>query len=168
MKYKNAYQTCAWITWYMFPVQCEEVRTNHLTPLLAVTMPYDCCWFFVWQANCIEDFKWRLHFQDGVAFWRGCFEGRYIFEGPNRVWRASKTSTLNTSSEQPTSWLQITTRGEPAVSSTGWVWEDTTTGLMKVETSGESPAMLGESMEEYTSSNEWMNGRATPENDVNM
>ena len=26
--------------WYMFPVQCEEIRINHLTLLLVVTMPY--------------------------------------------------------------------------------------------------------------------------------
>jgi hypothetical protein len=30
--------------WYMFLVQCEESRINHLTPLLVMTMPY-ACWF---------------------------------------------------------------------------------------------------------------------------
>ena len=52
----------------MFLVQCEESRINHLTPLLAVTMPYPC--WFLWWADYIENFKWRLHFQLGVAFWR--------------------------------------------------------------------------------------------------
>ena len=57
-----------------------------------MTMPY-ACWF-LWRAYYIEDFKWRLHFQFGVAFWR---VKRYVnFEGPNRVWRALKTSILNT------------------------------------------------------------------------
>ena len=63
----------------MFPIQCEEVRINHLTPLLVRKMPYTC--WFLWWANGIEDFKWRLHFQFGVAFLNGCFE-RGIF------WRA--------------------------------------------------------------------------------
>ena len=39
---RNSYWTCAWIIWYMFPVQCHERRTNHLTLLLVVTMPYAC------------------------------------------------------------------------------------------------------------------------------
>ena len=98
----------------MFPVQRKKLKINHLTPLLAVTMPYDC-WFLL-QVDYIEDFKWRSHFQLGVVFWRvvlkevyferiedfrwrlhfqygdslkGCFE-RGIF------WRALKTSMLNT------------------------------------------------------------------------
>jgi hypothetical protein len=41
--------------WYMFPVQREELRINHLTPLLVVTMPY-ACWF-LWWIDYIEDFK---------------------------------------------------------------------------------------------------------------
>ena len=81
--------------WYMFPVQCEEIRINHLTLLLVVTMPY-ACWF-LWRADYIEDFKWRLHFQFGVALWRVVLREVY-FEGSNRVWRALKTSILNTAS----------------------------------------------------------------------
>ena len=77
----------------MFLVQCEELRINHLTPLLVVTMPY-ACWF-LWWVDYIEDFKWCLHFQFGVAFWRVVLRKVY-FEGPNRVWRALKTSILNT------------------------------------------------------------------------
>ena len=54
--------------WYMSPVQCEELRIKHLTLLLILTMPY-ACWFLC-RAKYIEDFKWRRHFQFGVAFWR--------------------------------------------------------------------------------------------------
>ena len=73
----------------MFLVQCEELRTNHLTPLLVVTMPY-ACWF-LWWADYIEDFKGHLHFQPGVVFWRSVLREVY-FEGSNHVWRALKTS----------------------------------------------------------------------------
>ena len=79
--------------WYMFLVQCEELRGNHLTPLLVVTMPY-ACWFLWWWADYIKDFKWRLHFQFGVAFSRVVLREVY-FEGPNRIWRTLKTSILN-------------------------------------------------------------------------
>ena len=64
----NSYWTCAWIIWYMFPVQCEELRINHLTLLLVVTMTY-ACWFLR-RADYTEDFQSRLHFQFGVAFRR--------------------------------------------------------------------------------------------------
>jgi hypothetical protein len=50
----------------MFPVQFEELKINHLTPLLVVLMLYTC--WFLWWADYIEDFKGRLHFQFGVAF----------------------------------------------------------------------------------------------------
>ena len=33
-----------------------------------MTVPYTCR--FLWRADYIEDFKWRLHFRFGVAFWR--------------------------------------------------------------------------------------------------
>ena len=75
---QNSYWTCAWIIWYMFPVQREELKFIHLTPLLVVTMPY-ACWF-LWRAYYIEDFKWRLHFQSRVAFWRIVLREVY-FEG---------------------------------------------------------------------------------------
>ena len=75
----------------MFSVQCEELRTNFLTLFLVVTMRF-ACWF-LWRAYYIEDLKWRLHFQFGVAFWRVVLREVY-FEGPNRVWRASKTFNL--------------------------------------------------------------------------
>ena len=64
----------------MFPVQCEESKINHLTLLLVMTVLY-ACWF-LWRANYIKDFKWRLHFQFGIAFWRVLFWERCIF------WRA--------------------------------------------------------------------------------
>ena len=43
-------------------------------------------------------FKWRLHFQYGVAF-RRVLLGEVYFEGPNHIWRALNTSLLN-------KWLQ--------------------------------------------------------------
>ena len=80
--------------WYMFSIQCEELTCQvHLTPRLVVTMPY-ACWF-LWQVDYAEDFKWCLHFQFGVAFWRALLRA-VNFEAPNRVWRALKTSILNT------------------------------------------------------------------------
>jgi hypothetical protein len=77
----------------MFHVQCEELRINHLTPFLVVTMPY-ACWF-LWRAYYIEDFKWRFHFQFGVAllFWeRYILKGQIAFQGH---WRL-QSWTLNT------------------------------------------------------------------------
>ena len=97
MKYKTHINTCAWIIWYMFLVQCEELRINHPTLLLVMTMPY-ACWF-LWRAYYIEEFKWRLHFQFGSVFWRVVLREVY-FEGPNRVWKALKTSILNIVSHQ--------------------------------------------------------------------
>ena len=69
---------------YMFSVQCEEIKNHHLTLLLVVTMPYTC--WFLCRVYYIEDFKWRLHFQFGVAFGRvvlrGVFlKGHIAFEG---------------------------------------------------------------------------------------
>ena len=58
----------------------------------SVTMPY-ACWF-LWQAYYIEDFKWHLHFQFGVVFWKVVLREVY-FEGPNCTWRTLKTSILN-------------------------------------------------------------------------
>ena len=85
----------------MFPVQCEELRINHIISFFAVTMPY-ACWF-LWQAHYIEDFMWRLHFQFGVAFGRVVLREVY-FEGPNCVWRALRTSILNTA-PVPCPWM---------------------------------------------------------------
>jgi hypothetical protein len=76
--------------------QCEELELNHRTPLLVLIVPY-ACWF-LWRTDHIEDFKWRLHLQFGVAFWRLFWE-RYIFEGPNGVWRALKPSILSIAQE---------------------------------------------------------------------
>ena len=39
-------------------------------------MSYAC--YFLWRADYIEVFKWRLHFQFGVAIWRVFFLERYI------------------------------------------------------------------------------------------
>ena len=92
MKYKIHIKVVHELCGTCFRYNVEKFRINHLTPLLVVTMPY-ACWF-LWWANYIEDFKWRLHFQLGVAFWRIAWREVY-FEGPNRVWRALKTSILN-------------------------------------------------------------------------
>ena len=81
------------MTWYMLLIQFREVRINHLTTFLVVTMPYACR--FLWWTEYIEDFKWCLHFQFGVAYWRVALREEY-FEKPNRIWRALKTSILNT------------------------------------------------------------------------
>jgi hypothetical protein len=76
-----------------------KIRSNHLTPLLVVTMPFTC--WFLWHVDYIEGFKRRLPFQFGVAFWRGVLR-EVCFEGPDHVWRALKTSILNTDSTPPT------------------------------------------------------------------
>ena len=84
---QNSYQTCARIIWYIFSIQCEELRINQLTPLLVVTIPYTC--WFLWRVDYIENFKWRLHFQFGVVFWRAILRAVYL-ERPNCVeghWR---------------------------------------------------------------------------------
>ena len=85
----------------------EEVRINHLTPLLVMTMSY-VCWF-MWWVVYIEDLKWCLCSQIGVAFWRVVLWEVY-FEGPNRVWRALKTSFLNTDSTTSRLWKPRCTR----------------------------------------------------------
>ena len=87
MKYKNHTKLV-----YMLSVQCEELRIKHLTLLLVLTMPYACWVLCRW--DYIEDFEWCLHFQFGVVFWRVVVREVY-FEGPNRIWRALKTSILN-------------------------------------------------------------------------
>ena len=76
----------------------EELRINHLTLLFVVIMSY--AWWFLWRAKYIEDFKWCLHFQFGVAFWRVVLREVY-FEGLNRIWRALKTSILNIDPKYP-------------------------------------------------------------------
>ena len=80
---QNSYWTCAWIIWYMFPWQCNEIRINHLSPLLVVTMPYTCR--FLWQANYIEDFKWRPRCQLGVAFWRVVLREVIVWRAKSRL-----------------------------------------------------------------------------------
>ena len=67
----------------MFPTQYEESRTNHLTPLHAMTMPY-ACWFLL-RVYHIDDFKWRLSSSTWGCILKDCFE-RGIF------WRAKSRS----------------------------------------------------------------------------
>ena len=78
----------------MFLVQCEELRINHLTPLLVVTMPYTC-WFFcggqIILTTSSDVFIFNIELRFEKLFWE------VYFERPNRVWRALKTSILNTS-----------------------------------------------------------------------
>ena len=87
----------------MFLVRCEESRTNHLSPLLVVTMPYTC--WLLWWVDYIEDFKWCCHFQLGVVFWRVVLRELY-FEGPNRIWRALKDFNLEHCMWRLSTWEQ--------------------------------------------------------------
>ena len=48
-----------------------------------------------WRAYYIDDSKWRLHFQFGVAFWWAAFWEVY-FKRPKWVWRTLKTLIWNT------------------------------------------------------------------------
>ena len=66
----------------------NHLRINHLTLLLIVIMP--CACWFLWRADYVEHFKIHLHF----LIW-GFVLREVYFEGPNRVWRALKTSILN-------------------------------------------------------------------------
>jgi hypothetical protein len=99
-EYRNEIQS-SYQTWYMFPVQCEELWIDHLTPLLVVTMPY-ACWF-LWRTYYIEDFKWRLHFQFGVAFWRIVLLKRGIFSKTKSRLKGIEDSNLEHCSQRPLS-----------------------------------------------------------------
>ena len=79
MKYKTHIKLVHELLWYMFPIQCEELRINYLTPLFVVTMPYTCG--FLWWADCIEDFKWHLHFANLGLRFEELFRERYILKG---------------------------------------------------------------------------------------
>ena len=85
----------------------EELRNNHLTLLLVMTMPY--AWWFLWWEDCIEDFKWRCHFQFGVAFWRVVFERGIFWRAKSRL-KGIETSILNTSSKSLPNARHITRR----------------------------------------------------------
>jgi hypothetical protein len=112
----NSYSICAWIIWHMFPIQCEESKINCLNMFLVVIVPF-ACWF-LWRAYYIEDFKRRLHFQYGVALWRVVLWEVYLV-GPNHVWRALKTSILNTGHGRLQSWrIRGRERGP-----TEWRWD---------------------------------------------
>ena len=75
---QNSYWTRAWITWYMFPVQCDEWRINHLSPLLVMTMPY--IRWFLWQANYLRTSSDVFILNLGLRF-EGLFWERYIWKG---------------------------------------------------------------------------------------
>ena len=85
-------------TCFQYNVKNQQHSTIYLTSLLVVTMPYTC--WFLWRVDYIEDFKWHLHFEIGVAFWRVVLRERYIWKAQNTIWRALKTSILNTDPEK--------------------------------------------------------------------
>jgi hypothetical protein len=60
----------------------KNQESTNFTPLLVVTMLY-ACWFLRW-ADYIEDFKWRLFFQFGVAFQRVVLREVYIWRAKLR------------------------------------------------------------------------------------
>ena len=66
----------------MFPIQCEELGIDHLTPLLVVTMPYTC-WFLWWTLY------WRLQVTSSSAIWgcvlKGCFERGKFWRAKSRL-----------------------------------------------------------------------------------
>ena len=74
---QKSYQTCAWIIWYMFLVQCDESRINHLTLLLEVTIPYSC--WFLWQHITLRTSSDIFIFNSGLHF-EGLFWERYILK----------------------------------------------------------------------------------------
>ena len=75
----NSYQTCAWYTWYMFPKQCEETK-NQPSNSTSCSDNAHACWF-LWCVHYIQDLKWRLHFQIGVAFEGLFWERNIILKG---------------------------------------------------------------------------------------
>ena len=105
---------------HLFSILWRIKNINDLTPLLVVTMPYACG--FLWWTNYIEDFKWRLHFRFGVAFWKVVLREVY-FEGPNRVWRALKTSILNIGSPFQTAPPMLNSRSWMLISVSNRFWK---------------------------------------------
>ena len=87
-----------------------------------VTMPYNC--WHLWRANCIEDFKWCLHFQFGVAFWRAILreacilKGQIVFEGH---WRLQSWTLFTWFPIQWANWLLLVGN-----LSNGWLLKDPT------------------------------------------
>jgi hypothetical protein len=95
---QNSYWTCAWIIWYMFLVQCEVLRINHLTPFV-VTMPYACWFGRILLRTSSDVFIFNLGLRFEGLFWERCiFKGKYTFE---KHWRLQSWTLL---------W--ITVRGE--------------------------------------------------------
>jgi hypothetical protein len=75
---QNSYRTCACIIWYMFPVQCEDLRINHPTLILVLTMPYTC--WFLCRAEYIENFKLTSSFSMWGCVLKGNFERRIFWK----------------------------------------------------------------------------------------
>ena len=65
--------------WYVFPVQYEELRINHLTLLLVVTMPCACV------VLVAGNFNWGLQMTSSLSIWGCVLKGGYE-EGI--IWRA--------------------------------------------------------------------------------
>ena len=80
---QDSYETCAWIIWYMFPIECEELRINHLTLLFVMTMPY-ACWFLWRTSSDVFIFNLGLHF-GGLFCERYILKGQIAFEGHWRL-----------------------------------------------------------------------------------
>ena len=91
MKIQSSYETCAWIKWYMFSIQCEESRVNHF---YSTSCSGNALRLLVLVAGILH---WGLQVTSSFSIWgrisKSCFE-RCIFEGPNHVQRALKTSNF--------------------------------------------------------------------------
>ena len=72
--------------WYMLLIRCEELRINHLTPLLVIKCPTlvgSCGGLIILTSSDVFIFNLGLR-----------------FEGPSRVWRALEISILNIDTHQ--------------------------------------------------------------------
>ena len=88
MKYKTHMKCCAWIIWYMFLLQCEELRINHVTLFLVATVPYTC--WFLWRQIILRTssdvFVFNLGLRFERLFWEGyILKGKIAFEGHWRL-----------------------------------------------------------------------------------
>ena len=95
MKYKHSCSTWAWITWYMFPVVQWKVNNQSSN---STSCSDNTLRLLVLVASILN--RELQVMSSSFSIWdcvlKGCFEREVYFEGPNHVWRASKTSTLST------------------------------------------------------------------------
>ena len=93
---RNSYQTCARIMWYMFQVQCEESRSNHLSHSTSCIDNALCLLVLV-----LGRVYWGLQVTSSFSIWNCVLRvglRKVYFEGPLRIWRTLKTSILNIAS----------------------------------------------------------------------